>query len=493
MTYQEAIEYLFSLEFFGIKLGLDNIRRLMELLGDPQKNLRVIHIAGTNGKGSVANYTANILQASDYQVGLYTSPHLVRFEERISINGKLISETDIARLTERIKPLAEQVAKESNGAHPTFFEITTAMALLYFSEQKVDFTVLEVGLGGRLDATNVVHAGIAVITNIDFDHMKQLGYTLREIAREKAGIIKPNSVVITGARGEALEEIRKIAKEQNAQLVSYPKDISFRNLGVHSKSKQCHYPDHQEFFVFGLLGDYSNLKTSMMGEHQLINITLAVGAVESVILQAFPELVLQRELGARSLRSYLESRQKRNQFIYTHKISEDKIPLPEKENSDSVLSTMSKILLSGIPEGIKNTHWAGRLEIVKESPIVLLDGAHNAAGAMVLRQAIKELFSYKKLYLVIGITEGKQAEKILDTLCPLADEVIVTSAKNHRVIPPKELVKQIHSVIKSVTIAKSVADAVKYVLNRATANDLICISGSLYVVGEARPIFVTKD
>ncbi len=493
MTYQEAIRYLFSLEFFGIKLGLDNIRRLMELLGNPQNNLRIIHIAGTNGKGSVANYTANILQASGYKTGLYTSPHLVKFEERISIDGNLISEGDVTRLTERIKPLAEQLAKESNGAHPTFFEVTTAMALLYFFEQKVDFTVLEVGLGGRLDATNIVKTGIVVITNIAFDHMKQLGYTLKEIAREKAGIIKKNSTVITGATGDSLEEIRNVCKKQNATLITYPKDISYRNLGIHKKSNPTRLPEYQQFYVFGRLGDYPNLKTQMPGEHQLCNATLAIGAVESIILQSFPELFVQKSPGTIPLRAYLDSRQKRNQFIYTDEISEDEIPLPEKENSDSALSRIGKILLSGVPEGIKNTHWPGRLEVVKESPIVLLDGAHNEAGAKVLQKAIKEFFTYEKLYLVIGITEGKEAEKIIEILCPLADEVIVTSAKNHRVIAPEELMKQIHPTAKPVTIAKPVADAVKYVLSRAKANDLICISGSLYVVGEARPIFVTKE
>ncbi|OQY40257.1 hypothetical protein B6228_02000 [Candidatus Atribacteria bacterium 4572_76] len=197
ITYTEALDYIYDLTKYGIKLGLKNIHYLLYLLGEPHKKLKIIHVAGTNGKGSTCSFISSILQSDGYKVGLYTSPHLVDFTERIKINNKLINREKVSELLERIKPSIEKVANTPSYGHPTFFEVITSMAFLYFFEEQVDYLVLEVGLGGRLDATNVCKPLISVITHIDYDHMDKLGNSIEEIAREKGGIIKPKGIVIS--------------------------------------------------------------------------------------------------------------------------------------------------------------------------------------------------------------------------------------------------------------------------------------------------------
>ncbi|MDI6783218.1 MAG: folylpolyglutamate synthase/dihydrofolate synthase family protein [bacterium] len=427
MQYQEALTYLYSLEQFGIKFGLQNIQRIMELLGNPQKKFRAIHIAGTNGKGSVAAYSANILQCCGYKVGLYTSPHLVRFEERIVINGNQISEADLVRLVEKIQPIVNQVVQENQGASPTFFEVTTAIALDYFAEQQVDFLVFEVGMGGRLDATNVVDAKVAVITNITYDHMQYLGDTLTQIAYEKAGIIKPNAIAITAAEGEALAEIQRVCIERNAKLLVYPKDISYQ--------EESNINRYQQFTIVTPHQTYPHLRIQMLGKHQLINATLAVAGIEA----------LQFRLLRRSIRN-----------------------------------------------GLNQTVWPGRLEVVRTEPMVVLDGAHNVASVESLRAALLDIFKYQNLYLILGIANDKESQTMLNLLCPLAKEIILTAAKTHRAIPPETLLAQAQPVSKQVTIVKNIPDAIQYALKRAGKTDLICIAGSLYVVGEAREALINN-
>ncbi|MCX7918532.1 MAG: bifunctional folylpolyglutamate synthase/dihydrofolate synthase [bacterium] len=432
MNYQEAISYLYSLEQFGIKFGLHNIQRMMELLGNPQETLRAIHIAGTNGKGSVAAYCASILTSAGYKVGLYTSPHLVKFEERMQINGKQITESELVRFVEKIQPIAKQVADDNQGLHPTFFEVTTAIALDYFAQNNVEYLVLEVGMGGRLDATNVVSAKVAVITNITFDHMQYLGDTLAKIAYEKAGIIKPHAIVITGAAGEALTEIQRVCAERTAELIVYPKDIAYQ--------EDLNEFDTRRFTIATVNNVYPHLEIPLRGKHQLVNATLAVAGIEAM---------------------------------------------------ESAYGCDCR---SAIAEGLKKTVWPGRLEVVRQEPMIVLDGAHNVAGIESLTSALLDEFNYENLYLIIGIANDKESRKMLELLCPLAKEVILTAAKTHRAIPPETLSTQINATdtfaLKSnpprITIVKHIPDAIQYALQLADRNDLICITGSLYVVGEAR-------
>jgi len=248
--YIKALEYIYDLTKYGEKLGLENTRYLLSLMGEPHKKLKIIHVAGTNGKGSTCSLISSILQSDGYKVGLYTSPHLVDFTERIKINQKPISRKKVSELLERIKPSIEEVAHTPSYGHPTFFEVITSLAFLYFSEEQVDFLVLEVGLGGRLDATNVCESLISVITHVDYDHMDKLGNSLEEIAREKGGIIKPEGIVISSKQyDEVYNQIKKIADEKNSLIYSIGKEINYEII-----------KSDVEGVIFDLKGFYYNYK-----------------------------------------------------------------------------------------------------------------------------------------------------------------------------------------------------------------------------------------
>jgi len=453
MDYSQALEYLYQFELYGIKLGLDNIRQLLNLLGNPEKQLKFVHIAGTNGKGSVSCYLANILECAGYKTGLYTSPHLSFFEERIRINRVSISPDELVKQVEKIKAILDN----SPELTPTFFEVTTALSLRYFADKSVDYVVLEVGLGGRLDATNVVIPELSVITNIDYDHMQQLGTSLADIAYEKAGIIKPGIPVITGASGTALEVIRKTAQEKNSLLWVYPDDFCTEQI---SKG---------EFNYSSKNLTLSSIKTTMLGRHQVENAALAIRSAAELL----------------------------NLFRY-----ESSVPLVDNSpitammsgnsQSSDIVSPLNKLIMA-IYQGIEQMRWPGRLEVVKNNPIVLLDGAHNEAGAKVLYQSLKNDFQYKKLILVVGLTEGKERESLLKILIPLADKVVLTAAHHRRAVQPEYLQSFVASLEKPVQIANDTQNAVEYALNMASSEDLVCITGSLYIVGEVRPIFCSES
>ena len=274
MTYPETIEYLYGIRLFGQKLGLETMQYLLRLMGDPQKSLRFIHIAGTNGKGSVAAMLSAMLTTAGYKTGLYTSPHLVSFCERFQINGQPIPEADVVRLVEQIRPVLETVGANPEFHAPTFFETVTAVALRYFAEQKVDVVVWETGLGGRLDATNVIVPLVSVVTNIAFDHTQYLGETLAEIATEKCGIIKPGVPVVTAAAAEeALQVIHSAAAAQGSSLTIVGQDIGATRLG---EDEQC-----QRVELTGMRHAYGPLTIPLLGAHQTINCATAVAALEA--------------------------------------------------------------------------------------------------------------------------------------------------------------------------------------------------------------------
>lgn len=434
ITYSEAIDYIYDLTKYGIKLGLKNINYLLYLLGEPHKKLKIIHVAGTNGKGSTCSSISSILQSDGYKVGLYTSPHLVDFAERIKINHKPIDRKKVSELLERIKPYIEKVANTPSYNHPTFFEVITSMAFLYFFEEQVDFLVLEVGLGGRLDATNVCEPLISVITHIDYDHMDQLGNSLQEIAREKGGIIKPEGIVISSNQYEEVyNEIKKIAEEKNSLIYSVGREINYKIVKSDIKGVI--------FDLKGIYHEYKNLHTPLLGRHQADNSATAITAIEALKIRG--------------------------------------VNITEK----------------AIRVGLEKVKWTGRLEIIQHKPILILDGAHNPNGVKVVRDALKEIFSYHRLILVLAIFADKDYKKMIQIIVPNADLIIATKTENSRATSPRIIAKEAAQYIdqNKIIVTENIPQAINCALSNSKEDDLICITGSLYTVGEAKRYFDIKN
>lgn len=444
MAYPQTIQYLESfinyekipVWSYQESLKLERIRDFLVTIDNPQDALRCIHIAGTKGKGSTAAFVTYILREAGFKVGLYTSPHLLDFRERIRILEPrpktqsqsespapefegIITKGELTDLVQELRPSIEDYNKNSKYGPLSFFEVYTALAFVYFKKKKVDFLVLETGLGGRLDATNVVYPLVCAITPISFDHTQKLGNSLSEIAREKAGIIKTqNSIVISAPQEEeAMEVIKERCKEAGARLYEVGEDIT-------------HQKTNNGFNIKGIFGTYQDLEIRLLGPHQLINATVAVGIVEA-------------------LRFY-------------------------NVNLD----------IDSIRQGFYNAVWPGRCEVISRNPLVVLDGAQNVASSKVLKEAVKENFRYKKLILVLGISQDKDIKGICDELCDLADEVVLTKADNPRASEPKILANYFNG--KPVFIADNVKDARALARRIAKEEDLILVCGSLFVVGEFR-------
>ncbi|MHA1932793.1 MAG: bifunctional folylpolyglutamate synthase/dihydrofolate synthase, partial [Promethearchaeota archaeon] len=345
MNYEETVEWLYSFEKFGIKLGLERITYICKKLGNPQNNYKVIHVGGTNGKGTVCRFLQSILTLSGYKAGVYTSPHLQRFTERFIIDNNEISKEDVVKLIEKIKPIIDELQKKEDT--PTFFEIVTAMTFQYFKDKKVDFAVIEVGLGGRFDATNIVEPKVSVVTNVSLEHQDRLGNKIEDIAFEKAGIIKNNVPVIAGANGKSLGVINKISKEKKSPVTTVDNGFWEKLQGG---------VDWQEFLVNGSLKDY-HLRTSITGKFQGENIALTIAIIENLQMNG----------------------------VY--------------------------ITDESIAEGIEKATNPGRMEIISFEPIILLDGAHNIAGIKNLKNTLEGDFVYEKLILIIGILKDKNIQE----------------------------------------------------------------------------------
>lgn len=430
--YDQTIEWLYNLHLFGIKLGLKKVQKVLEYLGNPQDKLKIIHIGGTNGKGSVCTMLGSILASAGYRVGINTSPHLSEFTERISINNQEISKDDVVKYAKILKEIRERINNETDLGYATYFEVVTAMALKYFADSDVDFVVLEVGLGGKFDATNVVRPIVTVLTNIDLDHTEHLGNTLTSVAENKAGIIKPGSPVITSNyNNEILDVILKTCETQISPCYRLGQDFNYNILDSSVNGLRFDY--------LGLNHDYSDLQVPFIGVHQSENAALALGALEILI----DNLELD--------------------------VPEDKIRL-----------------------GLKALSWPGRLEIMQRSPLVLLDGAHNPAGAKALFNAL-EMFEYNRLILVFGCSEEKNISEILQDLIQEADKIVITEADIRRAAKPDQILAELkdYSIKKEVKIP--VSEAVFSALEEADETDLVCIFGSLFVVGEARELWFKRN
>lgn len=426
MKYQEALEYINDKDKFGSRLGLDSIGKLMSLLGNPQDDLKYIHIGGTNGKGSTSSYLAHALEAGGYKVGLFTSPYIERFNERIQINDQDIPDETLGRITSLIKEKANIMVAEGME-HPTTFEIVTAIAFMYFKEEKVDYVVLEVGLGGRFDSTNIIKSPlVSVITTIDYDHIDVLGDTLAKIAYQKAGIIKENSIVVSYPQDEeALKVIKEVVEDKNSEFNLCPmENIDIKEISDVGAIFDFHYGD----IVM------KDIKISMIGEYQVYNATLALTSL----------LVL------------------RNKGLL--KISDDQIR-----------------------EGLNKTKWPGRLEVMRTNPTFLIDGAHNVQGVAQLKKAIS-LFKYRKLILGIGILKDKDSSHMVELLAPLADKIVVTEVNMPRKLTAEDLAKEISKYNENVFIEKDIKKAIEKTLELAEKDDMIVFGGSLYLIGEVRTL-----
>lgn len=370
-----ALQQLYGLERFGIKLGLDNIRTLLGLLGNPERGLKAVHVTGTNGKGSVCAYVASVLQKAGYRTGLYTSPHLVRFNERIQVDGVPIPDEDLLRLWNGIQPAMHRMDGERAVNRPTFFEVTTAMAFEYFRERNVDVVSLEVGMGGRFDATNVVDSRVAVVGRVGLEHTEHLGRTVDRIAREKAGIIKPASRAVTVDQ-EALPVIEDRCRELGTPLTVVGRDVTAERLSQDLSGQRVR-----------LRGEFGSLEvaTPLVGSFQIENVALAVAALAEL-----------RKTGT---------------------------DVPD----------------AAIVSGMAAVRWPARFQKVRDHPLVIVDGAHNGPAAAALAAAYRELFTDRKCILVTGILADKDLGSIAGSLGPLAQRVVACHPKSHRAYHAEEV------------------------------------------------------
>lgn len=425
-SYQSVLEYLYGLNRHGIKLGLDPTVTLLKQLGNPHHHYVSLHIGGTNGKGSTAVMVATILQAAGYRVGLYTSPHLVEFRERVRVQGALISKDRVIDLTSRIQSLA-------GSSHSlTFFEFTTAMAFQFFADEHIDVAVIEVGMGGRLDATNVLDPLGSLITNISFDHEEFLGQTLSSIAYEKAGIIKKGSSVIIGPMEDAPRRvIEDVAEDQRAMPYRWNSDFHIEN------------DTEKEFSFHGSHWTISGLRCALLGDHQKVNAACALALLEIGALKGL-------------------------------KVSE-----------------------AAIRQGLADVRWEGRLETVSQDPWILLDGAHNAAAGHVLASFLSRVLqttpSLTGLILVLGMMRDKNHPAFLEVLAPLADHLILTQASLPRAASLWELREAMPKGSGAVQEAASPPEAIKIAKDLARSTDLICMAGSLILVGELRDCLMAPE
>lgn len=431
MDYQSALDYILSFTnyekipgwCYSADFDLRRVEDLLARLGNPHLAARSVHVAGTKGKGSTATMIAAVLGAAGYRVGLYTSPHLHTLRERICVGGSLISEEEVSTLIEKLLPQVDAVNHHGTYGQLTTFEILTALAFAYFEKKRVEFQVLEVGLGGRLDATNVVHPDVCVITPISLDHTEVLGDSLAAIAAEKSGIIKPGSTVVSSLQPpEAMAVIKRVCLQKRARLVRVGSDITWQK-GSFDLSGQT-------FQVEGRKGSY-HITLPLLGDHQLENAATAVAVIESL-----------SDLG---------------------------FSLPPES----------------IAAGMAGIRFPGRLQILRHHPMLVVDGAHNADSARRLKEAIVKYFAPERLVLIMGVSLDKDVAGIAEELLPLSDTVIVTRSGHPRSISPDILTAEFSRWGVKAVKTQSVASAIEYALGTAGERDLICVTGSLFVVAEA--------
>ena len=420
MNYQDSLDYLYSLARLGIKLGLENTTRLLDYFGNPELKIPTVHIAGTNGKGSTAAFVESILRASGYRVGLYTSPHLLDFRERIQVNRQLMEPEEAVHWIAALKKASEELK-----ISPTFFEFGTVMALLHFDRRQTDWNVVEVGMGGRLDSTNLCRGRICIITPISRDHESSLGNSLDKIAGEKAAIIKHPCVVVCGSEEqEVIQTVQDRCRAHQASLLQFGKDFQ--------TSIQSHSLLGQVFDFKGSKIWYKGLEISLAGRHQSVNAGMAVAACTAL---ADPSVTEQ-----------------------------------------------------SIRKGLKSADWPGRLEVCGTQPFLVLDGAHNPDSFKKLTAALAELFPHQRKIWVFGIMKDKPLAEISSIISDHADHMILTQPKGDRSAPPELVRRELKGFDSPIDVMTEVPSALARAYQVAEPEDLIVVTGSLFTVAEAKQV-----
>ena len=432
MNYTQAETYVLSFTDYekipGIAYSAENfdlrrVEAVLSLLGDPHLGTKTVHVAGTKGKGSTAAMIAQVLITAGYKVGLYTSPHLITLSERIRINNVLISEQEFALLATEIQPLIEKVNKEASFGKLTTFEILTIIAFAYFKKNRVDIQAVEVGLGGRLDATNVARGDVCVITSLSLDHTAVLGNTVAKIAVEKAGIIKPGSIVVNFPQPkEALEVIRETCKKQGATLIQLGEDITWSRTGGNLNQQSLTVASKNQTY---------DLQIPLIGDYQLENAAAAVAALEALT-----------GIGI-------------------------------------------KISRGAIVEGLEKVKWPGRLQILQHQPLVVVDGAHNVFSIRRMLETIKNYFEYDRCNVIFGVSSDKDIPGIVRELASFTPHIIVTRSSHPRSATSSALVEEFSKMGIKPKVVDTVSQGIAETLIVAQKTDLILITGSLFVVAEA--------
>lgn len=428
-TYEEARDWITGLTAFGIRPGLERITRLLERFDRPERRLKFIHVAGTNGKGSVCAYLTSVLRAAEYDVGTFTSPYLTRYTDRIQFNGEDIPDDVLVRLANEVKPHVDELAATELGS-PTMFEVTTLIAILYFATVAYpDYVVWEAGLGGRLDVTNVVVPVVSVITNIGHDHVDVLGDTLEAIAAEKAGIIKPGVPVVSAAtQPEAVQVLQETAERSKSTLYLLGRQFRAEPLAAEGEGQRLRFE--------GPFRTIEPLAISMHGAHQRTNAAAAVMTLE--ILRQYYALILEDE---------------------------------------------------ALDEGLRAARWPGRLEMVREQPRIVLDGAHNPEAMAALAAALQETYSWKKLHVMTGMLANKNHIDTLRHILPIADSLIVTEPDFGKKLDAGELARIAADVPGCPADAAAEPDwrrALDALISRTGPGDLALVTGSLYLIADVR-------
>jgi len=443
-TYKQALSYLFertdyerqnALRYNVTTFNLERMKKLLALLGNPHKKIATVHIAGTKGKGSTCTMLAKMLEANGYKVGLYTSPHVVSLHERIMVNSKMISDSEMLRLINRIYSSVEQLAKA--GDTPTFFEIMTAVAFMHFADQDTDIAVIETGLGGRLDSTNVIEPKVVGITSLSFDHMRQLGNTIEAIAQEKAGIFKKGVPIVTVPQDPGAMRVLKrhaLATKAPISVTGHDIDFSYR-----FESSREHGP-HTRICVTTPTSKFEHLRVPLPGEHQAINCGLALALLDKLKAHGY-----------------------------------------EIDDEKAV-------------NGLKNVALTGRMEFICEDPRIMVDAAHNAASIKALIAAIGQHVPYDSMVVIFGCNADKDVAGMLEQIQYGADKVIFTRSNSPKAMFPHDLADLYSEICgKMCQTALTLRDALRIAQSAVGKEDLICITGSFYLVGQAKMEFTKKD